>query len=103
MQLPAIRIARGKGWHVIVADGNPEAPGREQANRFEQVDLKDLDGMYQAALFHKEKRGLDGVFTAGTDFSTTVAYVAEKLSLPGIPYEVALTASDKGRMRSCFR
>ena len=103
MQLPAIRIAREKGWHVIVADGNPEAPGRKQANRFEQVDLKDLDGMYQAALFHKEKRGLDGVFTAGTDFSTTVAYVAEKLSLPGIPYEVALTASDKERMRSCFR
>jgi biotin carboxylase len=41
--------------------------------------------------------------TAGTDFSATVAWVAEKLGLPGIPYESALNASDKARMRSCFK
>jgi biotin carboxylase len=40
--------------------------------------------------------------TAGTDFSASVAWVAEKLGLPGIPYEAALNASDKDRMRRCF-
>jgi biotin carboxylase len=41
--------------------------------------------------------------TAGTDFSATVAWVAEKLGLPGIPYEAALNASDKERMRRRFK
>jgi len=41
--------------------------------------------------------------TAGTDFSANVAWVAEKLGLPGIPYESALNASDKSRMRECFK
>ena len=46
---------------------------------------------------------LDGIFTAGTDFSTTVAWVAEKMNLPGIPYDVAVAATDKSRMRSVFK
>jgi biotin carboxylase len=41
--------------------------------------------------------------TAGTDFSATVAWVAERLGLPGIPYDAALNASDKERMRRCFK
>jgi biotin carboxylase len=40
--------------------------------------------------------------TAGTDFSATVAWVAAQAGLPGIPYDAALNASDKGRMRRCF-
>jgi biotin carboxylase len=40
--------------------------------------------------------------TAGTDFSATVAWAAERAGLPGIPYEAALNASDKGRMRRSF-
>ncbi|MDR0707922.1 MAG: ATP-grasp domain-containing protein [Treponema sp.] len=41
--------------------------------------------------------------TAGTDFSASVAWVAERLGLPGLPYEAALNASDKERMRFCFK
>jgi biotin carboxylase len=41
--------------------------------------------------------------TAGTDFSASVAWTVEKLGLPGIPYEAALNASDKSRMRECFK
>ncbi len=103
MQLPALRIARGKGWKVVAADGNPRAPGAAQADVFEHVDLKDRNGLLERAAFHKENGGLDGVFTAGTDFSASVAYIAESLGLPGIPYETALDATDKSRMRSIFR
>jgi biotin carboxylase len=41
--------------------------------------------------------------TAGTDFSATVAWVAERLGLPGIPCQAALNASDKERMRRRFK
>ena len=102
MQIPAIRIAKSRGWRVVVADGNPEAEGRGLCDRFEQVDLKDRDGLLALAQGCREAHGLDGVFTAGTDFSTSVAWVAEKMGLPGIRYEVALRATDKALMREAF-
>jgi biotin carboxylase len=103
MQLPALRIARRKGWRVILADGNKQAPGIPLADNFEHVDLKDKEQMARTALRYKDKNELDGVFTAGTDFSATVAWVAEKCRLPGIPYQVALTASDKSLMRRALK
>ena len=102
MQLPAIQIARRKGWKVLVADGNPKAAGRDLCDIFLDVDLKDRDGMIKTALQLKEEHALDGVFTAGTDFSSTVAWVAEQLKLPGISYETALNATLKSRMRHVF-
>ncbi|NOY09081.1 MAG: ATP-grasp domain-containing protein [Spirochaetes bacterium] len=103
MQLPAIRIAKRKGWKVFLADADSKAPGIDIADEFVNVDLKDRDGMLKAARNIRIKNGLDGIFTAGTDFSTTVAWVAEKMNLPGIPYDVAAAATDKSRMRSVFK
>lgn len=102
MQLPAIRIAKSRGWRVVVADGNPDAEGKSLCDRFECVDLKDRDGLVSLARQCQAAHGLDGVFTAGTDFSTSVAWVAEKMGLPGIPYDVALRATDKALMREAF-
>lgn len=103
MQLPAIAAAHRRGYRVIVADANPDAPGAGEADVFEHVDLKDERGMLEAARRHRDGDGLDGVFTAGTDFSATVAFVAEGLGLPGLSYEAAKNASDKQRMRECFQ
>jgi biotin carboxylase len=103
MQLPAIRIAREKGWKVLVADGNLNAPGAGEADVFVHADLKDKDLLLERAGYYKRTLGLDGVFTAGTDFSSSVAYVAERLGLPGIPYSAALNATDKSRMREIFK
>ncbi len=102
MQIPGIRLARRSGWTVIVADGNKEAQGRALANHFEVVDLKDREGLLALARQYRESVGLDGVFTAGTDFSTSVAWVAEKMGLPGIPFETAMRATDKCLMREAF-
>jgi len=99
MQLPAIRIAKAKGWYVAVADGSDEAPGISLADRFFHVDLKAWEAMTDAAEVMRQEGGIDGVFTAGTDFSLTVARVAEKLTLPGISVEAAMAASDKALMR----
>ena len=103
MQLPAIRIAREKGWKVIVADGNSSAPGAVLADIFENVDLKDREKLLEKAIYHDKHGGLDGVFTAGTDFSYSVACLTELLGLPGVSRETALNATDKGRMRDVFR
>lgn len=96
MQLPAIRQARALGLRVHVADGNAACPGRDEADAFHHVDLRDRLGLTQAA---RGIPGLAAVFTAGTDFSSSVAWVAQECGLPGIPYEVSLDASDKARMR----
>ncbi|MDR2660198.1 MAG: ATP-grasp domain-containing protein [Spirochaetaceae bacterium] len=102
MQGPAIRTARGMNLETVVVDGNKDAPCAGEADIFEQIDLKDKDRIAELALKLK-KEGLSGIMTAGTDFSATVAWAAEKAGLPGIPYEAALNASDKGRMRRCFK
>lgn len=102
MQIPAIRSAHEMGWLVAAADGNPQAVGAVLADRFYPVDLKDLPGLEAAAREVRASLGLDAVFTAGTDFSAPVAWLAGRLGLPGIPYEAALRASDKLKMRAAF-
>ena len=103
MQLPAYRAARKNGWTSIAADGNPDAPCRKLADHFIAVDLKDRFGLTEEAARFKEETGLDGVFTCGTDFSTSVAWIARQLELPGISYQTALNCTDKIRMRTVFR
>lgn len=102
MQIPAIETAKKLGWRVILADGDNSAPGVACADTFLHIDLKETEALIEKAKELKN-RGLRGVFTAGTDFSTTVASVAESCGLPGIPVKAALNAKDKGRMRECFR
>ncbi len=102
MQLPALRWARQQGWEIYAADGNSSAPGVGLADHFVPVDLTDIEGMIAAAGEIHQENGLHGVFTAGTDFSYTVARVAEALRLPGLPPAVALNASRKDKMRQVF-
>ncbi|MDR2134138.1 MAG: ATP-grasp domain-containing protein [Treponema sp.] len=102
MQIPALSAAKKKGWRVIAVDGNPCAPGAGIADIFEPVDLKEEETLLNRARFYKETSGLDGIFTAGTDFSLSVAFIAENLGLPGIPVEVARNATNKALMRRIF-
>ncbi|MDR3341692.1 MAG: ATP-grasp domain-containing protein [Treponema sp.] len=103
MQGPAINIAKELGLETVVVDADPRAPWVSMADRFEQVDLKDKAGIEALGHALKTAGGLAGIMTAGTDFSATVAWTAERLGLPGIPYEASLNASDKERMRRCFK
>ncbi|MDR2258414.1 MAG: ATP-grasp domain-containing protein [Treponema sp.] len=103
MQGPAIRIAGEMGLFTVAADADPQAPCVSLADRFEQIDLKDKEGITALGRSLQNQGGLGGIMTAGTDFSATVAWAAEKLGLPGIPVEAALNASDKERMRRCFK
>ncbi|TVR34546.1 MAG: ATP-grasp domain-containing protein [Spirochaetaceae bacterium] len=102
MQQPALQLARQQGWHVVAADGNPKAAARGLADRFVNIDLRDREALAAFAREYQAESGLDAVFTAGTDFSTSVAFIAEALGLPGIDYQTALQATDKQRMRTLF-
>ncbi|MGA2975767.1 MAG: ATP-grasp domain-containing protein [Spirochaetia bacterium] len=102
MQVPGIQIAKRKGWRVIIADGNPHALARGMGDQFEIVDLKDKEGLLALARSLERTTGLDGIFTAGTDFSSSVAWVAEKMGLPGIPFAAAMRATDKCLMREAL-
>jgi len=103
LQGPALRIACEMGLETIAIDADSTALCVPLADRFEKIDLKDREGIEKLARSLMEKGGLAGVMTAGTDFSASVAWVAEKLGLPGISFEAALDASDKERMRKRFK
>jgi biotin carboxylase len=99
MQGPVISIAKELGFFSIALDGSSQAPCVSMADQFEQIDLKDKEGIEAFARSTQSSCEHLGIMTAGTDFSASVAWVAERLGLPGIPYESALNASDKSRMR----
>ncbi|OQY38633.1 MAG: hypothetical protein B6229_05385 [Spirochaetaceae bacterium 4572_7] len=103
MQIPAIIEAKKMGHFVICVDGNPNAIGKDKCDLFYPIDLKDREALLDMAKAFDSKHELNGVFTVGTDFSTSVAWITEKLNLPGIPYKVALNATDKVRMRTQFK
>jgi len=100
MQEPAINAAKKLGYEAVVCDGNPNAVAVPLADRFEHIDLKDRESLLRLA--QSIGSDLAGVFTAGTDFSASVAYVAEKMKLPAHSFQSCLNASDKVRMRGCF-
>lgn len=102
MQKPAILAAKHLGLSAVVVDANKNAVAVPLADLFYPVDLKDREALLDLAKKLNEKGELKGVFTAGTDFSASVSYVAENLGLPAHTFEAAMNASDKVRMRSCF-
>lgn len=104
MQKPAIMAAKHLGFEAVVVDANPNAVSVPLADKFYPIDLKDRDSLLNLAVeINKDsENGLAGVFTAGTDFSANVAYVANHFGFPCHDYEACLNASDKVRMRGCF-
>ncbi len=103
MQRPAIEAARSLGYKVTLVDANPAALCVPLADRFEPIDLKNRDAIRDLALELKEKDGLTAVFTAGTDFSAAVSYASAACGFAAHSVEAALNASDKIRMRGCFK
>lgn len=105
MQKPAILSAKELGFTVCVIDANDKAVAIPYAHKFKKIDLKDKEGIleYAKELQLEQNGGLAGVFTAGTDFSASVSYVCQKLSLPSHSFLAATNASVKTQMRQCFK
>lgn len=101
--VPGIKRAKDMGLYVVVSDGNPNAPGFEYADDYIISSTYDVAKTAGAAEeFHNKIRPIDGVMCVASDVPLTVATVAKKLDLPGIPLETARLSMDKLAMKECF-
>ena len=99
LQLPAILKAKQLGYYTIVTDLNPNAMGIAYADKFYNVNTIDVEGTVALA----EKIKPDGIMTLATDLPMrSLAAATTKLGLPGISYDTAVKATDKGEMIKAF-
>lgn len=99
-QLPSIRAAKELGCFVVVTDNVPGNPGHALGDVSESVSTVDLEACLALGIKH----AVDGVMTYGSDVSTpAVAYVAERLGLPGNPFASATVLQRKDLVREFQR
>ncbi len=95
-QVPIIEQAKQMGFDTIVISIGGNYPGFSVADKIYEVDVREKEIILEIA----KREGIRGVVTDQTDWPVpTVAYVAEKLGLPGIGYDCALRITDKLRCR----
>ncbi len=101
--IPGIRKGRELGYHVVVSDGDRNAPGMALADDFLLASTYDVAATVAAAkAYHSTKRAINGVICIASDVPHTVAAVAEALGLVGISAESARLAIDKFAMKEAF-
>lgn len=99
LQVPAIVKAKEMGLYTAVADYNPQAVGIPLADEYYNVSTIDPEGVLKAA----EQFRPDGIMTLATDMPMrSVAYAAARLGLPGVSFDTAVKATDKGEMIKAF-
>lgn len=99
-QVPAIKRAKEMGYYVVLCDYLPNNPGRKYADVW--YDASTID--YKAVLEIAKKEKIHGIMCYCSDIAaSTVAYVAEKLHLPGSPYESVYTLTHKDKFREFLR
>jgi len=83
-QIPPIKYALEQGYEVITLDYLPENPGHKLAHKYYNVSTTDKEAVLDVA----RTENIDGVVAYASDpAAPTAAYVAEKMGLPGNPYE----------------
>lgn len=99
-QIPAIKQAREMGHYVITCDYEPTNPGHKYANEYYNVSTTDLKGVLNLA----KKLEIDGIVAYASDpAAPTAAFVAERLGLPGNPYESVKLLTQKDLFRSFLK
>ena len=96
-QINIVKLARDKGCHVTVVSIKGDYPCIPLADDFLECDIYDRDRIVEYA----RENHIDAVLSDQNDLMMpTVAYVAEKLSLPGNSFEQQLSYTDKNKFRS---
>lgn len=94
-----IKKAKTMGYEVYAVDADPNAIGFKHADHYGVVNIVDE----KACLEYARVNNVDGVLTAATDYGVlTAAYVARKMGLPGLKYEVAQLIKNKYQVRKCL-
>ncbi len=94
-QVPLIKAAKKGGYHTIVCDKDPAAPGVALADEFVGVSTKDRDGLYRTA---REKK-IDGIVANSEYAMCDVSAISSELGLVGNPEDSIAILSSKTRFR----
>lgn len=95
-QVIAIKAAKHLGYYTILCDYLPDNPGQYEADQFYLISTTDKDAVLELA----QKEKIEGVLAYASDpAAPTAAYVAEKLELPGNPFESVEILCNKDRFR----
>lgn len=98
MQIPAIKLAKELGLHVIATDMNPNAPGFAYADNSIIVDSKNPSEHIKHLKKYSNQFNLKGAFAA-SDCAVTVAEITDHYNLPGISPETARLSNNKNHMK----
>ena len=96
-QVPIIKKAMEMGFETIAVSPDGNYPGLKIADKVYNIDVRDGEAILKIA----REEGICGITTDQTDIAVrTVAYVAEKMGIPGIGFECAKLFTDKYLMRA---
>ncbi len=99
-QIPLINLCHKHGAYVIVVSPKGDYPGFQICDEAFYEDIKDKESVLKKA----QELSIDAIITDQLDQGvSTVAYVAEKMGLPGISYDVAIKFTNKYAMRNAAR
>lgn len=97
VQAEATRTARRLGYYTVSTDMHPDNPGHALADEYCMVDVVDKE----AILGEARRIGIDGIVPYASDVLAPVAaYVAEKMGLPGNPYDAVRIMTHKNLFRA---
>lgn len=96
-QVPLLKKAQARGIHVTVASIPGPYPCFEMADDIIYENIYDRDAIVEEA----RKRGITAVISDQNDLMMpTVAYVAEKLGLPGNTFDTVMSYCNKNLFRN---
>jgi biotin carboxylase len=95
-QVIAIKTAKRLGYYTVLCDFLPDNPGQYAADKFYLTSTTDKKAILDVA----QKEQISGVLAYASDpAAPTAAYVAEKMNLPGNPYDSVEILCNKDRFR----
>ncbi len=99
-QVPPLHYARSQGHYIITCDYLPDNPGHGLADEWHNISTTDKDAVLKLA----QELNIDGIVAYASDpAAPTAAYVAEKMGLPGNPYQSVLTLARKDLFRAFLK
>ena len=99
-QVVAIEKAKELGYYTVLCDFLSDNPGQYVADKFYLVSTTDKDAVLGVAI----EEEISGILAYASDpAAPTAAYVAEKMGLPGNPYESVCILCEKDKFRAFLK
>ena len=101
-QVPGILKLKEKGHYVIAVDGSEESKGKDCADEFYALDIKNSEAIL--LLLAKNNHKIDSAMCFSTEIALrTVAEINDRLGLIGLNMKEVLVATDKAAQREVLK